>query len=171
VHAKGLELPNHKRPVLNPLTRALVARLADVDRLVEIGIGARPGLAGALADTGATVTATDIRSCAVPDGVAFVRDDVTDPASEVYADADAIYARNPPPELHRPARDLAREVDATFLFTTLGGEFPTVPTTTETLPGGTLYRATERSRAEHDPVDRGMRTGRGDAGQRRGEQA
>ncbi|WP_049898702.1 UPF0146 family protein [Halococcus agarilyticus] len=155
---------------MNPLTRALAARLDGFDRLVEIGIGARSGLAGALADAGATVTATDVRSCAVPDGVAFVRDDVTDPVLEIYADAGAIYARNLPPELHRPARDLARQADAAFLFTTLGGEFPTVPTTTETLPGGTLYRATERGQAERDRVDRRARTGRNDAGQR-GERA
>ncbi|EMA50975.1 UPF0146 family protein [Halococcus salifodinae] len=160
---------------MNPLTRALAARLAEFDRLVEVGVGTRTGLAGALADTGATVTATDIRSCSVPDGVAFVRDDVTDPTLETYADADAIYARNLPPELHRPARDLAREVDVSFLFTTLGGEFPTVPTATETLPGGTLFRATERgpvgSRRGENVRAPDRRGARGDAGRRRGERA
>lgn len=162
---------------MTPLVRALTARLADFDRLVEIGIGARPGLAGALADAGATVTATDVRSRAVPEAVAFVRDDVTDPELPIYADADAIYARNLPPELHRPARDLARKVDAALLFTTLGGEFPAVPTTTETLPGGTLFRATERGRVEDGRgddtrlIDR--RGARGDAGRsgRGGERA
>jgi uncharacterized UPF0146 family protein len=160
---------------VNPLTRALAARLGEFSRLVEVGIGARPGLAGALVDAGATVTATDVRPCAVPDGVAFVRDDVADPALDVYADADAIYARNLPPELHRPARDLARRVNAAFMFTTLGGEFPTVPTTTETLHGGTLFRATGRGGAEDGraddarPIDR--RDARDDAGRRRGERA
>jgi uncharacterized UPF0146 family protein len=155
---------------VNPLTRALAARLGEFSRLVEVGIGARPGLAGALVDAGATVTATDVRPCAVPDGVAFVRDDVTDPALDIYADADAIYARNLPPELHRQAHDLAREVDAAFLFTTLGGEFPTVPTTTETLPGGTLFRAIERGGAEHDRTEDGGVTS-GDTRRRRGERA
>ncbi|EMA46817.1 UPF0146 family protein [Halococcus saccharolyticus] len=157
---------------MNPLTRALAVRLADFDRLVEVGVGARTGLAGALADTGAAVTATDIRSRSVPDGVAFVCDDVTDPALETYTDADAIYARNLPPELHRPARDLARKVDAAFLFTTLGGEFPTVPTATETLPGGTLFRATDRgsvgSGRGGDTRAPDRRVTHGDAGRRGG---
>jgi hypothetical protein len=61
------------------------------------------------------------------------------------------------------------------MFTTLGGEFPTVPTTTETLHGGTLFRATGRGGAEDGraddarPIDR--RDARDDAGRRRGERA
>ena len=128
-------------------TRALAARLAAFERLVEVGIGSRTALAAALAARGATVTATDIHPRPVPAGVRFVRDDVTRPDFEVYAEADAIYALNLPRELHRPARDVAREVDAAFCFTTLGGEFPAVPVGRETLPGETLFRATTRGSA------------------------
>jgi hypothetical protein len=120
---------------------ALAARLSAFDPVVEVGIGTRTAVAAALAGTGVTVTATDLRRRAVPDGVAFVRDDVTDPDAGVYAGAEALYALNLPPELHRPARSLARAVDATLLFTTLGGEQPAVPVERETLPGTVLFAA------------------------------
>ncbi|HET7323264.1 MAG TPA: UPF0146 family protein, partial [Halococcus sp.] len=128
---------------MNPATNALATRLARFDRLVEVGIGLRTDVAARLAKNTA-VTATDIHSCTVPEGIAFVRDDITTPAIETYADADCIYALNLPPELHRPTRTVAREVGAEFLFTTLGGEFPAIPTESETLPGETLFRATNR---------------------------
>ncbi len=118
---------------------ALVARLADFETVVEVGVGHRTAVAGALADAGVTVTATDISERSVPDGVRFVCDDVTDPDRPVYAAADAIYALNCPPELHRPIADLARAVDAPFLFTTLGADPPTIPLRRETLLGETLF--------------------------------
>ena len=118
---------------------AIAARLTDCDTVVEVGIGHRTAVAGALADSGVTVTATDIFGRSVPDGVTFVCDDVTDPDQSVYAATDAIYALNCPPELHRPIADLARVVDATFLFTTLGADPPTIPVNRETVPGETLF--------------------------------
>jgi uncharacterized UPF0146 family protein len=120
---------------------ALVARLGRYDRLVEVGVGRRTAVAAALADEGATVTATDVHKRAVPAGVTFERDDVTAPHRSVYADADAIYALNLPPELHRPTLTLAQDVGTAFLFTTLGGDQPTVAVDRETLPGETLYVA------------------------------
>lgn len=119
----------------------LVAELAAYDALVEIGIGRRIDVARALASAGARVTATDVHPRAVPDGVGFVLDDVTDPDPAIYADAGAIYALNCPPELHRPVRDLARRVDADFLFTTLGGDGPVVPVSRRTLATETLFVA------------------------------
>ena len=135
---------------MNPATRALATRLARFGRLVEVGIGARTDVAEALEERGAHVTATDIHSRTVPEGVTFVRDDVTDPALEIYADAEAMYALSLPRELHHPTRDLAREVGAAFVFTTLGGEFPAIASESETLPGETLFRAT--SRGERRPA-------------------
>ncbi|WP_092659512.1 UPF0146 family protein [Halorientalis persicus] len=114
---------------------ALVDRLAVYDTLVEVGVGHRPAVAAALADRNCTVTATDVHDRPVPASVAFVRDDVTDPDAAVYADADAVYALNLPPELHRPTRAVAREAGADFLFTTLGGDPPLVPVTRESLAG------------------------------------
>ena len=114
---------------------ALVERLAGYDTLVEVGIGNRPAVAAALADRGCTVTATDVHDREAPASVRFVRDDVTDPHHAVYTDADAVYALNCPPELHRPARAVARRVDADLLFTTLGGDPPLVPVTRESIAG------------------------------------
>ncbi|WP_254861688.1 UPF0146 family protein [Halovivax gelatinilyticus] len=116
-----------------------IERLARYDRLVEVGIGRRVDLAAALVDAGARVVATDVYDRAVPEGVTFVRDDVVDPDPSVYADADAIYAQNLPPELHRPTADLAESANAAFLFTTLGADQPAIPVERVTIETGSLY--------------------------------
>ena len=110
---------------------------------MEVGVGRRTDVAAALADAGARVTATDVHSRDVPDGVRFARDDICDPDPAVYREADAVYALNLPPELHRPALAVARDHDAAFLFTTLGGDQPAVRVARETLPGETLFVARE----------------------------
>lgn len=115
--------------------------LAGYERAVEIGIGHRSDPARALAERGVSVTATDIYDRDVPEGVRFVRDDIVDPDPAVYAGADVVYARNLPPELHRPALEAARSADADFLFTTLGGDQPAVPVERKTIASGTLYVA------------------------------
>jgi uncharacterized UPF0146 family protein len=120
---------------------ALVARLDRYETLVEVGVGRAPDVAAALAARGRTVTATDVRAVPVPEGVRFVRDDITTPDPAVYAGADAIYALNLPPELQRPALTVARAAGADFLFTTLGADPTLVPVRPETLPGETLFRA------------------------------
>lgn len=123
-------------------TRALTDRLDQFNRLVEVGIGERTTVAETLTTRSCTVTATDIVERSAPAEVQFVVDDVTDPTVAVYEPADAIYALRLPPELQRPAYDLARRVDARFLFTTLGGDPAVVPASPEQLPGTTLYWAT-----------------------------
>jgi hypothetical protein len=125
------------------VTERLVDRLARFDRLVEVGVGCRPGVAAALADRDRAVTATDIHERPTPAGVGFVRDDITDPDPSVYADADAVYALRCPPELQRPARDTAHAAGAVFLFTTLGADPATVAATPTTVAEGTLFRATD----------------------------
>ncbi|MCU4743892.1 UPF0146 family protein [Halobacteria archaeon AArc-m2/3/4] len=125
-------------------TDALADRLEAYDRLVEIGIGRRTDVACALADRGVSVTATDVHTRSVPDGVNFVADDVVDPDIGVYEGCDAIYALNLPPELHRPALEVARRVDAEFLFTTLGGDQPAVPVRRETIGRETVFVATSQ---------------------------
>ena len=90
------------------------------------------------------MTATDIRDRSVPEGVRFVRDDVTEPTLSVYEGADVVFARNLPPELQRPTYRVARRVDAACWFTTLGGDPAVVPAEPEQLSGGVaLYRATD----------------------------
>ncbi len=120
---------------------ALVARFAEFDTAVEVGIGRRTVVADALAEADTDVTATDRRVRSVSDPVRFVVDDVTDPDPSVYADADLVYALNLPPELHRPTLAAARGADAAFMFTTLGTDQPLVPVDRETLPGETLFVA------------------------------
>jgi uncharacterized UPF0146 family protein len=105
----------------------VVDRLAGYDRLVEVGVGRRADVAGALAAAGCSVTATDVVAREVPEGVDFVVDDVLAPDSAVYADADCVYALNCPPELHRPLVAVAEGAGAACAFTTLGGDQPVVP--------------------------------------------
>ncbi|ELY80027.1 hypothetical protein C486_09945 [Natrinema gari JCM 14663] len=119
----------------------MIDHIDEYEQVVEVGIGRRADLARALAERGVAVTATDVHDRDVPDGVAFVRDDIVDPEPSVYAGADAVYARNLPPELHRPALAAARAADADFLFTTLGGDQPAVPVERVTIETGTLYVA------------------------------
>lgn len=125
------------------LRDALAARLTRYDSLVEIGVGRAPDVAAALAAAGKDVTATDVHEFEVPPDVAFVEDDVVaaserDDPGPTYR-VDAVYALNLPPELHRPARDVARAADADFLFTTLGYDSPSVPAETESVGRETLY--------------------------------
>ena len=119
----------------------LVTRLSACERVVEVGVGRRPGVAADLAERGVDVTATDIRDYPTPDGVRFVRDDITDPDLQVYRDADAVYARHCPPELQRPARDVARAVRAPVLFSTLGGDPALVETRRVSAGDGTVFVA------------------------------
>jgi uncharacterized UPF0146 family protein len=131
----------------------LAARLADYDRLVEVGIGRRPAVAAALVDAGCAVTATDVFDAPVPDGVDFVRDDVVARRDALDGEGpgdpyrvDAVYGLNLPAELQTPVRDVAHAAGADCLFTTLGFEEPTVPVERERVGRETLYVATPRRR-------------------------
>ncbi|MEF8774284.1 MAG: UPF0146 family protein [Halobacteriales archaeon] len=123
-----------------PTAAAVAGRLDGYDRAVEVGIGTNPAVAERLAGRGVAVTATDVHRRDVPEGVRFVRDDVTDPDPSMYRGAGVVYALNLPPELQEPVRAVARRVDADCLFTTLGGDPPTVPVDPEQVPGDTVYR-------------------------------
>ncbi|KAA9399900.1 hypothetical protein Har1130_02110 [Haloarcula sp. CBA1130] len=130
-------------------TDPLVDRLASVDSVVEVGVGNHPDIAEQLAERGVDVTATDIVERAVPEGVRFIIDDVLNPDLSVYSGCDIVFARNLPPELHRPTLTVADAVEAAFWFTTLGGDQPTVAVKREQLPGGeTLYRAKDSKALE-----------------------
>lgn len=113
--------------------------LFEYDAVVEVAIGTRTDLSADLVEAGISVTATDVVDRSVPAGVEFVRDDVTDPDVRVYADAEAIVARNLPPELQRPTWEIATSVDADFFFTTLGNDPAIVPADPRTLERGTVF--------------------------------
>lgn len=130
----------------------IVRRLRGAERLLEVGIGDRTGVAAGLVAAGADVRATDVRPVTVPEGVRFRVEDVTAVGEpDAFHRVDTVYACNCPAELHRPIRALANAVGATFRFTTLGYEEPVIPVERERLGGGdeprvTLYTATrERS--------------------------
>jgi len=134
----------------------IVRRLRDEERVLEVGIGDRTGVAARLVDAGVDVRATDVRSVSVPDGVRFRVEDVTAvDEPDAFHRVDAVYALNCPAELHGPIRDLAAAIGATFRFTTLGYEQPSITVERETLGGGdtprlTLYTATTRDGARRD---------------------
>lgn len=124
----------------------IVRRLRDADRLLEVGIGDRTGVAAGLVAAGADVRATDVVPVSVPDGVRFRVEDVTAiETPDAFHRVDVIYALNSPPDLHRPIHELARKVGAEFRFTTLGFDEPAIPVGRETLTDGeqrvTLYTA------------------------------
>ena len=119
----------------------VVEVLAGYEVLVEVGVGRRVGVAGALADRGRRVTATDVAAREVPAGVRFALDDVTDPDPAVYADADAVYALRCPPELQRAVVTVAGRAGADCLFTTLGGDPVVVDADRLTVASGTLFVA------------------------------
>lgn len=112
--------------------------LTQYDSLVEVGVGHRTNLAAELVDAGVSVTATDVHPYETPDGVSFVRDDIVEPDIAVYDGADALYSCNLPPELHRPARSVARAVDADLIFTTLGTDQPAIPVERRTVKRGSM---------------------------------
>lgn len=114
-------------------------RLLAHDRVLEVGIGDRPGLATRLARAGVAVVAVDIARCEPPPAVGFIRADVHSLDPGRVRPIDAVYARRLPPELHRPVAELADALGADCYFTTVGGELPTVPVRTVTGPDETVY--------------------------------
>ncbi|EMA65163.1 hypothetical protein C461_15015 [Halorubrum aidingense JCM 13560] len=147
--------------------RVLVPELASHDRLLEVGVGNRPGVASALAERGADVVAIDVdvgertRRAARAHSVSadadegslraieadvFALDEADDAGINAGADArvDAVYALNLPAELQRPTAALAARLDADCLFTTLGFEEPVVPVDRRSLSGATLYVVRDR---------------------------
>ena len=145
--------------------QALADELARYDRLLEVGVGNRPGVARSLAERGREVVAVDValgaRALAAADetDAASVAgslravegdvlalaeragDEAEPPGWLTAADVDAVYACHLPAELQRPTVALADRLDAACLVTTLGFEEPTVPVRRRSLPGTTVYVA------------------------------
>ena len=147
-----------------PSERALVAALDRYERPIEVGVGRRPSVARTLADRGREVVAVDVdvsaaardaaretrgagegslrvvaadvTALATADDDRAVRDALGLDASEVGFDA--VYARNLPAELQRPAVALAERLDAACLFTTLGFEEPVVDVRRRATESGTV---------------------------------
>ena len=148
--------------MVSPPRRALVEELARHDRLLEVGVGDRPGVARSLAERGRDVVAVDVavgeRTLAaaretegptITGSLRAVEADVLDLAGGesgsgpggIAGEFDAVYACNLPAELQRPTVALAERLDAACLFTTLGFEEPTIPVRRRSLPETTVYVA------------------------------
>jgi len=154
--------------VVSRSRQALADELARYDRLLEIGIGNRPGVARSLAGRGREVVAVDValgeRALAAADETDETNeapvagalravegdvlalaeragDEAASPDWLTAADVDAVYACHLPAELQRPTVTLADRLDAACLFTTLGFEEPTVPVRRRSVPGTTVYVA------------------------------
>lgn len=164
--------------MVSPSRRALVEELARHDRLLEVGVGDRPGVARSLAERGRDVVAVDVAVGERTLAAAGETEAVTASGSlrAVEADAlalaeaaddevesllgggafDAVYACNLPAELQRPTVALAERLDAACLFTTLGFEEPTVPVRRRSLPEATVYVARSGPAGSGSPgADRG----------------
>lgn len=140
-----------------------MADLVRYDRLLEIGVGDRPGVARALAARGRDVTALDVDvdadatvdriagsdtdgSLRLQRGDVVALADAADPAARIGGSVavegvDAVYGLRLPAELQRPTVDLATRLDAACRFTTLGFEDPVVPVERRSIEGTTLYVA------------------------------
>jgi uncharacterized UPF0146 family protein len=151
--------------VVSPSRLAFAEALAGHDRLLEVGVGDRPGVGRSLADRGRDVVAIDVavgeRALAaadetdgptVPGSLRVVEADVlglAEAADDEMESAlrgpdggfDAVYACNLPAELQRPTVALAARLDAACLFTTLGFEEPAVPVRRRSLSAATVYVA------------------------------
>ncbi|PAU85210.1 hypothetical protein CK500_00660 [Halorubrum salipaludis] len=161
--------------------RALVEEIAGHDRLVEVGVGDRPGVARALAERGCRVVAVDVepgdrtRAAAqeteseeVAGSLRVRRGDILaladgkserdgDPLADPDDDADgrtavgAVYACHLPAELQSPTVALADRLDAACAFTTLGFEEPVVPVRRRSVDGAVLYVARDGERGGPPP--------------------
>lgn len=119
----------------------VVHLLAGVDTAIEVGIGARPGLAAALQEAGVSVTAVDLKDRAVPPGVTFIQGDIrSDRTVEALPPPDLVYARRLPEELQPGVARLAEQLEAPLYFTTLGFEYPVLPVERVPTGGVTWYR-------------------------------
>ena len=149
----------------SPRHGGLVDALERYDRLLEVGVGDRLDVARALAARGCSVLAIDIDPPPVDDeppgdlsvrrgdvvalaaGDSAVAGDVTVESAAGQTGVDAVYARRLPAELHRPTVEVARRLNATCLFTTLGFEEPIVPADRRTLPRQTMFVVDEKAGA------------------------
>lgn len=114
--------------------------LRDYRCVLEVGIGRRFDLAEALVSEGIEVYAVDIKPIEAPSTIEIHAGDVRTIDPDRFDGVDAIYARRLPPELHRPTARLAKRLGVPFMFTTLGGDPPTLPVSVHTGSHETVFR-------------------------------
>ncbi|MBM4128494.1 MAG: hypothetical protein FJ243_00055 [Nitrospira sp.] len=92
-------------------------------QVVEIGIGHAPDVAFALLERGVEVFATDIRPFHYS-GIYIIRDDITQPDTSRYREADLLYSLRPPPELVPYMVKIARTLSTHLIVKPLDTEHP-----------------------------------------------
>jgi uncharacterized UPF0146 family protein len=90
--------------------------------VVEAGVGNNFEAARVIHDAGIKILCTDIREREPPEGISFVRDDVTCPRMDLYRGSDCIFAIRPGEEMMFPLVDLASQLGADLLVYHLGFE-------------------------------------------------
>jgi len=115
------------------------AEFPEAEYVVEVGVGERDEVARTLVESGYDVTVTDVRGVGAPEGVSFVRDDLTKTDASVYEGADLIYSVRPPYELHSALEELAREVCASLVVAPLGDESASLDGELVNYEGRTLF--------------------------------
>jgi uncharacterized UPF0146 family protein len=103
---------------------------------VEVGIGRNPDAAAIVHAAGVPIRCTDIRNLELPEGIAYVVDDVFEPEVGFYHGADVIYAIRPAIEMLPPLIALAEKIGCDLLVYHLG--FETYGSGGETIDCGVL---------------------------------
>ncbi len=127
----------------HPTAASLEDRLRRCERVLEVGIGRRTGLARRLVGAGVTVIAIDRDPTVEPPGVRIIHDDVHALDPDRVAPIDAVYARRLPPELQRSTAALAEALSAPLWFTTLGFDPILIDAFPTTVAGTTVYTAVD----------------------------
>lgn len=97
---------------------------SSANKIIEVGVGKTTEALEKLRKQlpQCTLIATDVRKVPVPEGVKFIRDDVTNPDSSKYREADLIFSLRAPPELYSSLKQIAGEVDADLLVKPVSSE-------------------------------------------------
>lgn len=93
-------------------------------KLVEIGTGNLFKVAKELQNFGFDVLCVDIRDIEPPDGIKFIKDDVTSPNLDLYRGSCLIYSIRPPQELFNHILSISERVKADCIIKPLPEEVP-----------------------------------------------
>lgn len=124
---------------METVAKYIKTEFPDAERVVEVGVGERDEVARILAAKGYKVTVTDVRDVETADKILFVQDDVTEPNLSVYEGADLICSLRPPYELHGPIEDVAQEVGASLVISSLDDEAGSVDADLINYEGDALF--------------------------------
>jgi len=103
---------------------------------IEVGVGRNPDAAEIIHAAGIPIRCTDVKTFNLPEGLAFIIDDVFEPDLPFYQGADVIYAIRPAVEMVPSLIALAEQIGCDLLVYHLG--FETYGNGGETIDCGVL---------------------------------